>query len=205
MVNTRIFTRCEASLVRHGCSGHSDRVIHTNPSGPHDASQDALMIIFHQGAQSLADRIHLPARHPGFVHEKNRITDFDMSPDAGDEWDALRLDVGAHRAGKNHGQPERRRVRGDLLAFDQSDLAMVRPIGRRIDAAEIPRFANDSFVRGDLEGIHGRQGGAGFGRVQMKRRDATDGLRFHGLEFMTAATGNGKPRMAGKIRKTREF
>ena len=139
-----------------------------------DLGHDALTIVLHPLAQSLANGLHLLARGARFSEQKNGAADFNLLADPRDQVDAERFNICAHRARRDYFQTERCGVRGDLLAFDQTELAAAGLAGRLADAAKVAWLAFDAFPRDHVNEIDRFQRHAGFGRVQVKRDDTTD-------------------------------
>ena len=139
-----------------------------------DLGHDALTIVLHPLAQSLANGLHLLARGARFSEQKNGAADFNLLADPRDQVDAVRFNICAHRARRDYFQTERCGVRGDLLAFDQTDLAAARLACRLSAAAKVARLAFDAFPRDHVNEINRFRRRAGFGRMQVKRDDTTD-------------------------------
>src|SRR5256886_15890647 len=133
-----------------------------------DLGHDALTIVLHPLAQSLANGLHLLARGARFSEQKNGAADFNLLADPRDQVDAERFNICAHRARRDYFQTERCGVRGDLLAFDQTDLAAARLTCGLADAAKVARLAFHAFSPGPRNRMKPVSPRAGVGRVEVK-------------------------------------
>ena len=150
------------------CSPDCDEIVAANDAGLKDFGHDALAIIFHQGAQTIADGVHLMARRPAFVEEQNSLADFNLLADEFNELDALGFDIGPDDARWDGLQSQAGGVLGDLFTFDQGDLAAARLAGSAADLAEITRLPTNALAGDDFDFVDGLQRCAGFGWVKVE-------------------------------------
>jgi hypothetical protein len=164
---------------------HGDGISNADFARPHDLGQDALAIVQHQLAQTAADRIHFSARIARGIEQQHGFADFNFAADEVDEVYSKRLDVRAYRTRWNGLKSERRRVFGNLFAFDQGDLP---PAGLAVIAAfapEVARFAEDTFCLDDFDRLDSSQGRPRLGRMQMQRgHTAQRGRGDRGIHLM---------------------
>ncbi len=138
-------------------SRHHDLIPHADDAAMNDLGEHALFVVLHQPAQALAEAFHFLAGQTRFVEQQCGFADADFAPEEFNELHAQRLDVGTHRPGRNHLQPERRRVLGDLLAFHECDLAFARLTGAAAVATEVTSVPANALLRDDFDLFHRAQ------------------------------------------------
>jgi hypothetical protein len=126
---------------------HVSRIMYLNgitdadPTGADDLSEDALTLVHHPGAQSLANGVHLSARVARGIHTQDRFSNLNLTAKQGNQVDARSLDVRPHCARGDGGQAESRGVFRDLLTLDQAYLPSGRLAGLTTQPSEIARIA----------------------------------------------------------------
>jgi hypothetical protein len=93
--------------------------------------------------------------------------------------DAVRFDIGTHRAWRDAFESERRSMLLDLLAFNQTDLSPTWLARGLADAREIPRVSDDPLVNDNLNAINLSERLPGLAWMQMEGGNVPD--RFRGI------------------------
>jgi hypothetical protein len=123
----------------------------------------------HALAQALTDGIHLGARVTRRADEENGAADLYLTSDESNEVDALGFDIRAGGAGGDGGQTQCPGVLGQLLAFDEADLAGGGLTGIAAEPAKVAGVIRQALGLDCLDDLDRAQGRAGLGRVQMQR------------------------------------
>ena len=153
------------TLLGERAFGESDWVTHSNAPRLDDLSQYSLAIVFHQRAQTHADRVHALARRTRLAKQQNRFSDLNRLAGKFDEVDAQSLDVGADGAGRDCLQAKRRGVLGNLFALDQADLPAGGFAGAGFYPPEVTWLAENSFASDNFDGSDLLERLTGFDRM----------------------------------------
>lgn len=145
----------------------ADEVADADFAGTADLGEDALLVVHHAFAESLAEGVHLGAGVAGRGEEEDGLADLDFAAEQRDEVEARGFDIRTDSAGSENGDAQGVGMGGNLLAFNEGDLAFGGLAGIAAAASEVARLALDAVHFNEVDGVDGGQRLARFDRVQV--------------------------------------